>query len=110
MLTSNFVVDGTGTIWIDDLKCSGRENSLLTCNNDLNTGDCSPSEDTGVICSSACPYAGKCVVNKFLKNMFKLLTVIILEFRKTHNDLWITCRHTRSLFAYTNENVQTKYD
>ena len=41
---------GTGPILLDDLGCSGTEQTLLDCRLDLRTGDCSHSEDAGVRC------------------------------------------------------------
>ena len=41
---------GMGSIFTDDLRCTGDENSLFECPNDTNTGDCNHSEDAGVRC------------------------------------------------------------
>lgn len=40
---------GTGTIFLDDLLCTGNENNLFECVRDT---DCVHSEDAGVICQS----------------------------------------------------------
>ena len=45
-----FFGQGTGPILLDDLGCSGTEQTLLDCRLDLRTGDCSHSEDAGVRC------------------------------------------------------------
>lgn len=42
---------GTGTIQLDNLKCTGTESSLLTCSHILwNVHNCDHSEDAGVVC------------------------------------------------------------
>lgn len=48
---SNTVIDGNGTIWLDDVKCNGTENSILECQH-LPLGDhnCGHHEDVGVHC------------------------------------------------------------
>ncbi|XP_036003937.1 deleted in malignant brain tumors 1 protein [Fundulus heteroclitus] len=44
---------GTGQIWLDDLVCSGSENSLGMCGHSgFGTHNCAHREDAGVICSS----------------------------------------------------------
>jgi len=43
---------GSGPILIDNVACTGRENRLIDCTFDNNTGDCSHSEDAGVRCYS----------------------------------------------------------
>nr|KAG5712123.1 hypothetical protein BaRGS_020849 [Batillaria attramentaria] len=42
---------GTGTIWLDNVNCSGGESTVFTCpHNGLATHDCSHSEDVGIDC------------------------------------------------------------
>ncbi|CAC5424585.1 unnamed protein product [Mytilus coruscus] len=66
VVSSNLIVDGLGTIWIDDLTCSGIEVRLNTCKYTSNS-NCRPSEDVGVRCSAACPTAGKFILKLFSK-------------------------------------------
>ncbi len=43
---------GSGSIWLDDVKCLGSEESLTQCSHrELGTHDCNYGEDAGVICS-----------------------------------------------------------
>ena len=41
---------GTGAIHLDDVSCTGSENSLFSCAYDPFTTDCSHSEDAGASC------------------------------------------------------------
>ena len=45
---------GTGSIWIDDARCTGSESRLIDCPHDTSTVDCGHSEDAGVRCSTTC--------------------------------------------------------
>ncbi|XP_029639087.1 neurotrypsin-like [Octopus sinensis] len=43
--------DGTGKMWLDDVKCTGNENSLDDCTHKpWGSSDCTHSEDAGVEC------------------------------------------------------------
>jgi len=41
---------GSGTIWLDDVRCKGDEAFLSQCTHDADTSDCSHSEDASVEC------------------------------------------------------------
>uniref|UniRef100_A0AAQ4RNJ0 SRCR domain-containing protein n=1 Tax=Gasterosteus aculeatus aculeatus TaxID=481459 RepID=A0AAQ4RNJ0_GASAC len=48
--------EGTGSIWLDDVRCSGTERDLTECTHGgFGTHNCKHSEDAGVVCSATLP-------------------------------------------------------
>ncbi len=45
---------GTGPIFLDNVACTGEEDTLASCTYDSNTADCFHSDDAGVTCVADC--------------------------------------------------------
>ena len=42
---------GTGSIWLDEVECTGAENFIYECSHpEFGVNDCSHAEDAGVVC------------------------------------------------------------
>ena len=41
---------GSGPIWLDNLNCTGKEESLFDCPRGIGLSDCTHEDDVGVIC------------------------------------------------------------
>ncbi|CAG2246803.1 HMCN [Mytilus edulis] len=55
----NAVDDGTGTIMLDDIECTGSESRLTYCSSkSWKDHDCSHNEDVGVLCNNLSPVNG----------------------------------------------------
>ncbi|CAC5402552.1 Neurotrypsin [Mytilus coruscus] len=53
-LAASAVNDGEGSVWLDDVNCSGQESELLNCTYNTDTSDCNHNEDVGVHCFLSC--------------------------------------------------------
>jgi len=42
---------GQGSIWLDDVGCSGSEGNLISCSHRRGNHNCNHAEDAGVVCS-----------------------------------------------------------
>lgn len=46
-----FFGTGTGIVWLDDVRCTGNETSILNCShNGIGRSNCGHGEDANVIC------------------------------------------------------------
>ncbi|XP_063406062.1 deleted in malignant brain tumors 1 protein-like [Mytilus trossulus] len=54
MIPAIRVNDGQGTIWLNDVNCSGSERKLLNCTYTTDTSNCRHSEDVGIHCFLIC--------------------------------------------------------
>ncbi|VDI67893.1 Hypothetical predicted protein [Mytilus galloprovincialis] len=55
-LPSNMVENGQGTIWFDNVQCSGSEHKLINCSFSLDLRErCTHSYDVGLHCYLSCP-------------------------------------------------------
>lgn len=44
---------GSGTIWLDDVSCTGSETRLVSCSNrGVGIGNCDHSQDVAIYCSN----------------------------------------------------------
>ncbi len=51
--------NGSGLIWLDDVKCLGTESSLTDCQHQTwGDNDCGHSEDVGIDCGRLYPIIG----------------------------------------------------
>ena len=47
---------GTGPIFLDNVACTGEEDTLVSCTYDSNTADCFHSDDAGLTCIADCMF------------------------------------------------------
>ncbi|KFQ38483.1 Deleted in malignant brain tumors 1 protein, partial [Mesitornis unicolor] len=63
--------EGTGSIWLDDVDCTGAEDALSQCQaRPWGQGNCNHGEDAGVVCSGRSQFSGKGVAGKWSQSPF----------------------------------------
>ena len=77
---------GTGTIWFDNLRCSGEEERLDDCSHiGIGIHNCGHSEDAGVACSSGKNLNYCCIIDRtiylvlVLLYYYKIRTVLVVH-------------------------------
>lgn len=67
-----FFGEGSDAIWLDDVKCTGQEMSILKCNHrPFGLNNCGHSEDAGVICSGMSEFTRTSVLFALIDPMMK---------------------------------------
>ena len=69
--------EGTGSVWLDNVRCSGIEERLVDCPRNLGTHDCSHYEDAGVTCTTGELYLAFVYYNP---NIIIIIIMIIANF------------------------------
>ncbi|VDI25914.1 Hypothetical predicted protein, partial [Mytilus galloprovincialis] len=54
MLPAHKVDDGIGTLWLNNVNCSGTENELLNCTFNIDASNCRDYDDVGIHCFLNC--------------------------------------------------------
>ena len=70
---------GTGPIFLDNVACTGEEDTLTSCTFDSNTADCFHSDDAGVTCVADC------------KSMIKTFDSFPIPFFIWHSYFTVVC-------------------
>ena len=85
---------GTGSILLDNVACTGTESRLIDCSYDSHTADCSHSEDAAVYCS-LCEFSPTCYVWSYLSkhNLLACHTLLSYAAYIAHSDfmLYLAC-------------------
>ncbi|VDI05782.1 Hypothetical predicted protein [Mytilus galloprovincialis] len=74
-LPSTKVNDGIGTIWLNNVNCSGSESYLLNCTYNYDTSRCRHYHDVGIHCFLNCSTENEgdmCITDGFAKNQGRL--------------------------------------
>lgn len=85
-----FFGEGTGDIWLDDVQCTGNEQSIHDCRHKAyGSTSCSHKEDVGVICSGQLDFSHEkscLLVSEFVRNVYVHLN---LAADGKYKEIWI---------------------
>uniref|UniRef100_A0A672Y8K6 SRCR domain-containing protein n=1 Tax=Sphaeramia orbicularis TaxID=375764 RepID=A0A672Y8K6_9TELE len=103
--------EGTGPVWLDDVRCSGKESSLTECpHHKSETHDCEYGKDFGVVCSGKKTFCSDivCFSKPFYQfnNSVIQLTLFISLFIGPSPVLSILCSHK---LLPTDDSCQSLY-
>ncbi|XP_052271750.1 deleted in malignant brain tumors 1 protein-like [Dreissena polymorpha] len=86
-LSSDYYGQGTGPIWLDDVRCNGTESSLSNCRaNNWGVHNCQHRDDVGVDCSPSVSIIGNQPVNE--NSSLRLLCQLSTCFSSRCNYFW----------------------